>query len=219
MPARAIALLGAECTGKSTLAREVQAALVARGQSCTRIDEHLRQWCAQHGRTPRSDEQPAIAAGHYHAIAQGMAQDADWTLCDTTPLITAVYSDLLFHDTSLYPAALEHQRGYALNLLTGCDLPWVADGIQRDGELQRLRFDQRLRDVLVAHRIPYAVILGHGPMRLRAAMRSIEPLEGAAQPAAATAIPWKWMCERCSDAQCEHRLFRGIVNADGGDAA
>jgi hypothetical protein len=31
-------------------------------------------------------------------------------VADTTPLMTAIYSDMLFDDTSLYPFALEHQR-------------------------------------------------------------------------------------------------------------
>ena len=74
-------------------------------------------------------------------------------LADTTPLMTAVYSDLLFQDTRLYADAARHQQGYALTLLTGLDLPWVADGLQRDGPQVREPVDARLRQALrhVAH--------------------------------------------------------------------
>lgn len=48
-------------------------------------------------------------------------------VADTTALMTAVYSDQVFGDVSLYrDALLEHTR-YRLTLLTGLDLPWMAD--------------------------------------------------------------------------------------------
>jgi hypothetical protein len=56
-----------------------------------------------------------------------------WVVADTTPLMTAVYSHMLFDDDSLYPMALAHQALYDSTLVTGLDLPWVADGLQRDG--------------------------------------------------------------------------------------
>lgn len=211
MATHAIALLGAECTGKSTLAAALQAALTSKGYRTQRVDECLRAWCDQHRRTPQAAEQAAIA--HAQAAAmQAAASDCDLVLCDTTPLITAVYSELLFGDASLYPMALQHQRRYALTLLAGTDLPWVGDGIQRDGAAARLRFDGRLREVLVQHGIAFCTVLGQGQARVQNALRNIDThllrtpaLDAGAQPA------WKWMCERCSDAACEHRLFQGLL--------
>jgi nicotinamide riboside kinase len=73
------------------------------------------------------------------------ALDADVVIADTTPLMTAVYSHLLFDDESLYDFALAHQRIYDATLVTGLDLPWVADGLQRDGPKVREPVDALLR--------------------------------------------------------------------------
>ena len=54
---RIVALLGAECTGKSTLAEAL-----ARRFSAGLVTEYLREWCDTHGRTPHQHEQAHIAA-------------------------------------------------------------------------------------------------------------------------------------------------------------
>jgi HTH-type transcriptional repressor of NAD biosynthesis genes len=210
---QAIALLGAECTGKSTLTTALQHALSERGFRSARVDEVLRSWCDAHQRTPFAQEQACIAQAQLAAIEA--VTDCDFVLCDTTPLITAVYSDLLFGDDSLYADALQHQRRYALTLLCGTDLPWVADGLQRDGEAARLQFDARLREVLTQQRIAFCTVLGVGEARLQSALRNFDA-HVLRQPCAGldTQAPWRWQCERCSDAACEHRLFRKLVQQD-----
>ena len=60
-----IALLGAESTGKTTLAAALGVALAAEGRDAVVVDEYLREFCAREGRTPRRDEQ----AGLFHRLA------------------------------------------------------------------------------------------------------------------------------------------------------
>ncbi len=62
-----VALLGAESTGKTTLAGEIGAALAARGRRVDVVAEALREFCDRTGRTPRRDEQAAIAAAQSRA--------------------------------------------------------------------------------------------------------------------------------------------------------
>ena len=62
MSAFVVALLGAESTGKTTLAAEIGAALAARGIRVEVVAEFLREFCDVHARTPRRDEQTGIAA-------------------------------------------------------------------------------------------------------------------------------------------------------------
>ena len=50
-----IAILGAESTGKTTLARELASALAGAGRRCTVITETLREFCDREGRTPRPE--------------------------------------------------------------------------------------------------------------------------------------------------------------------
>ena len=126
MTARLLCLLGAECTGKTSLAQALAAALPA-----VWVPEYLRLFCVQHGRTPRAEEQSHIAAeqqaAETAALAQAQAQGLAWVVCDTAPLLTAVYSEYVFGDDSLYPLARAAQQRYAMTLLLQPDSPTAHD--------------------------------------------------------------------------------------------
>ena len=171
-----VAVLGAECTGKTTLLRAMAQRLRAQGARVLVVDEVLRSWCDAQGRPPRAQEQAAIMQAQIDAV--DAASDCDYLLCDTTALMTAVYSDLLFGDTSLYPVALAQQRRYQTTLLADIDLPWEADGIQRDGPLARARVDRRLRDILRQHALAAQPVSGQGQARLECAMAALAPVPG-----------------------------------------
>ena len=166
-----VALLGAESTGKTQLARHLTAHFIAQGATATLITEVLREWCDREGRTPRREEQDGIAREQARRADEAPA--VDWLIADTTPLMIAIYSDLLFGDRSLYDFALVHQRSYDITLVTGLDLPWVADGHQRDGPQVREPVDALLRAALAGGGIAYHVIYGHGAERLRHALLAI----------------------------------------------
>ena len=142
-----VALLGAESTGKTTLANSLGAVLAARGAQVRVVAEVLREFCDREGRTPRQDEQAAIAAAQTRRIDDAAAS-AEIVVADTTALMIAVYSDLLFGDRSLYAAAESAQRRCDLTLLTALDLPWQVDGFIRDGAHVREPVDQRVRVAL-----------------------------------------------------------------------
>ena len=169
-----IAILGAECTGKTQLAQA--------------LSEQLR----------RVQAQPT----------------APLLLCDTTPLMTAIYSELLLGDASLYPQALQAQRSFDITLVTALDLPWVGDGIQRDGPDVRNRVDGHLRAVLQRHGIGYSMVYGTGEARAQCALQAIHYALGTPRPKSPRSA-WSWPCEKCSDPDCEHRLFRDLSERDG----
>lgn len=204
--ARLIAIVGAESTGKTWLARELAAHLAAAtGQRSCWVSEHLRDWCDTHGRTPRPDEQAAIAACQSDRVAEA-ARHHDWVVCDTTALMTAVYSDLYFDDPGLYASAWPAHRAAHLTLLAAPDLPWVADGLQRDGPAHRAAVDERLRTVLQAQGQDFAVIVGEGEARTQAALRAVwrclhPPREAPGTPR------WRWVCAHCGDGGCEAALL------------
>ena len=175
MSARAfvVALLGAESTGKTTLAREIGAALAARGSRVEVVPEVLREFCDAQGRTPRRDEQEAIAAAQSARIEAAAAR-AELVVADTTALMIAIYSELVFGDTSLYASALAAQRRIDLTLVTALDLPWRADGLQRDGEHVRAPVDALVCAALARGGIAATTIAGAGAARLAAAMGAID---------------------------------------------
>lgn len=151
---RLVTLLGAECTGKSTLA-----VALARDLGAGLVTEYLREWCDAHGRTPQRQEQAHIAAEQATRI-EAAAVRHELVVCDTTPLITALCSEHYFGDASLTAGALAFQRRCGLTLLCAPDLPWQADGFMRDGPEVRLRFDARLRAALSGHGLPWVDIRG-----------------------------------------------------------
>ena len=210
-PTLRIAIVGAESTGKSTLAHALGAALLGAapdaapdaalgaalgavraavlqatpaaalaqrgGPRVAIVDEWLRTWCEAAGRTPRAGEQRAILR-EQHARIEAAAAGHAIVVADTTALNTAVYSRLLFGDRSLEAEAVERHRSMDATLLTAIDLPWVADGHQRDGPQVREPVDSALRELLARHRLPFAVIGGQGPARLAQALAALRPLLG-----------------------------------------
>ncbi len=175
-PPLIIAILGAESTGKTTLAAALAARLRGLGVSSVAwVPEALREWCAAQGRTPRRDEQAGILQAQSDRIAAAAARHAV-VVCDTTALMTAVYSRLVFGDRSLEAAAVAAHRGVGLSLLTALDLPWVADGLQRDGAQVREPVDDTLRELLLAHALPFAVVSGQAERRVSQALSAVAPL-------------------------------------------
>ena len=198
-----IALLGAESTGKSTLALALCEALACAGHDAVVVPEYLREFCDRRGRTPHRDEQAAIADEQARRIGAAAHQHAV-VIADTTALMIAVYSDQVFGDTALYAAAEAAQAHVDLTLLTALDLPWQADGLQRDGPQVREPVDAKVRAALQRAGVPYSVVFGAGPARLAAAWASVQ--RALAPPAeAAGGGRWHWHCERCGDAACERR--------------
>lgn len=209
MPALKIAILGAECTGKTQLAQALSTQLQANYPDVVWVAEYLREWCEQHGRTPRSAEQAHISQTQMERVLS--AANATLVISDTTPLMTAVYSDVLLGDSSLYAQALLQHSAFGLTLVTALDLPWVADGIQRDGIETRAQVQQRLRAVLVENGIGHSMVYGTGEARTQNALQAIRYAMGEPPPGNA-AKPWRWPCEKCSDPQCEHLLFRDLLD-------
>ena len=216
---RVVALVGAESTGKTALAQALARELGATtGLAVTWVDEWLRAWCDREGRTPRADEQAAIAAEQQRRI-DAAAAGHDLVIADTTPLMTAVYSLLLFDDRSLLPFAVEAHRGYAATLLTAVDLPWEADGLQRDGPHVREPVDRLIRATLAEHGLAWSVVGGTGEARVAHAIDALAPLLRGVAPSGsglftrlaardAASAAWRWVCTECDVPDCEHALRR-----------
>ena len=165
---RLVALLGAECTGKSTLAEALAAHFNA-----GLVTEYLREWCDAHGRTPLQHEQQHIAAEQAARVAAAASRHA-LVFCDTTPFITALCSQHYFQDDTLLAGAIDFQARCDLTLVCAPDLPWQADGIQRDGPAVRAAFDTRLRHALLAAGLPFVDVSGLDDQRLAVAQVAVQ---------------------------------------------
>ena len=169
---RLICLIGAECTGKTTLAQAL-----AQQMGGVWVPEYLRSFTEQNNRTPERTEQASILKEQVRqetaALAQARRQGQTLVFCDTAPLLTAIYSDVVFADTSLYPQAHGLHDRYAVTLLLEPDIPWVADGLQRDGMQWRAKVHARIEKALADWAWPHVRIAGTPEQRLQTAIDGV----------------------------------------------
>jgi hypothetical protein len=187
--------------------------LRAQGHAVSVVDEVLRDWCVRAGRLPRPEEAEAIAR---EQEARVDAAPGDLVIADTTALMVAVYAALLFPEGRFRQFLQASQRRYHLTLLMGLDLPWAADGLHRVGPQVQSPVDALLREQLQQAGVGWRVVYGQGEARTLAALEAV-----------AAVAPWAWsvpipadtsgrwarlraQCEKCGDADCEHRLFTGL---------
>jgi HTH-type transcriptional repressor of NAD biosynthesis genes len=214
-----VAIVGANDTGKTWLTHALAEVIRMRGQAVQTTDSVLRS-SDHETHTPRTDEFLTIAQAQARTQAKALTHTAaGWLIADTTPLMTAVYSHWLWNDESLYPMALAHQAKYDLTLVTGLDWP-VNTSAQRPVDLHaRNSADSLVRQALERHGIAYRVVYGQGQRRLNNALLALG-LPGEDEAArqmrehAQFAINQGrtvWQCNECSDPECEHRLFTGLL--------
>jgi len=167
-----IAVLGAECTGKSQLCHALAQILPG-----LVLAEVLREWVSGAGRTPNPEEQWQVferqQQAERHAILESERTGHRWVLCDSAPLMTAIYSLHYFADDRLLAPALAHHAGYALTLVCADDLPWMPDPGQRDGECVRLAVQARLHEIVRQHYPQAVAVSGLGPQRLKRALEGL----------------------------------------------
>jgi nicotinamide riboside kinase len=171
-PPKLICIIGAESTGKTTLARTLATAF-----DYPWVPEHLRAFCEARGRTPTQHEQALIletqVINERAAELSAQQRRCPYVFCDTAPLLTAIYSDYVFGDQSLYPRARALHSRYVVTLLLAPDIAWVADGMQRDGAHVREPITHLIERELVAMGAPMVRIVGQGEARVQAANQAI----------------------------------------------
>jgi nicotinamide riboside kinase len=127
-----INLIGGEATGKSSLAHVLGVQLEA-----VVVPEALRAFVDVHGRAPRVDEQASIlrdqAEAERAAIAQSQERDRGFVIGDPAPVMTAVYSQLYYDDSSLFRVSMEVSPVSDVVVWCSPDFEWTPDVGQRDG--------------------------------------------------------------------------------------
>ncbi len=124
--------------------------------------------------------------------------------------------------------------GYDLILLMGLEAPGYGPNqgglpaINAQMTQMREAADQSIRTALLQAGVPYQVIYGSEDERLAHALAALEHLlkttdktadkclrqsagSVGAPDSAGTARPWVWVCDKCSDPQCEHRLLSDLL--------
>ena len=165
-----VAILGAESSGKSTLA-----AALARHYDTVWVPEYLREFVETAGRVPVEGEQYPIARTQMERENAAASDASRFLFCDTTPMMTALYSRWYWGRVDAQLAALDQRHDYAYTLVTAPDSPWVADGLQRESESVRQAVHEQVLELLAERGISYLLVSGNLPQRMLQAGRLIDP--------------------------------------------
>ncbi len=167
---RRVCLFGPESTGKTTLA----ARLAARFGTVAAPEYARPLLDGADGRCDAADI-PLIARGQV-AAEDAMARVARRVLfCDTDPLLTCVWSLVLFGEVPPALRTLARERRYDLHLLCDVDAPWVDDG-QRYLKHRRAEFMGHCIAFLEEDARPYVRLSGPWEEREETAARAVGTL-------------------------------------------
>jgi len=170
---RRMAIIGAECTGKTTLAR----ALAEHFQTVW-VPEVARAYLLARGGACTPDDLLIIAreqAGQEEALARKANR---LLICDTDLMTTRLWHERYFGPCPPEIQRLAGERRAHLYLLSAPDVPWVADGL-RDSPHYRQWFHERFQGELSARGLPHSVLTGSLQQRLAAAISHVAPLLNA----------------------------------------
>ncbi len=165
-----VAILGAESSGKSTLA-----AALATHYGTLWVPEYLREFVEVHGRVPEEGDQYGIARTQMEREDAAAVNAARFLFCDTTPLMTGLYSRWYWGRVDAQLALLERRHDYAYTIVTAPDSPWEADGLQRESEQVRQTIHEQLLQMLAERGIPYLLVTGSLPQRMLQTARLLDP--------------------------------------------
>lgn len=197
---RRVAIVGAPGTGKSWLSRALTEVLRARGntvhEGALSVAAPMRQAPLHSGKTWLISDNPPLG-GTVPAAAPAARMSPE-----RMPVHTAL------------PCG-----GHDLTLVMGLDVPSGETGASGLDAQVRARIDTDLRQTLLDAGQDFRVIYGQGLTRLNQALvalglpaqdKATWP-ERASLQFALNAGRTPWSCEKCSDPDCEHRLFSRLL--------
>ncbi len=159
-----VAILGGESSGKTTLARAL-----ARQLATVWVPEYGRQLWEQRGGVLGFGDMLQIGQQQC-AREQVLAQQAyRWLVCDTSPLVTAFYSEALFGavDPGLQQLS---QRPYAVTLVCAPEFDFVQDGTRQDAAFRQRQHAWYLAE-LARRGVAYTLLAGSVGERVARAAR------------------------------------------------
>ncbi len=181
-----VVITGSECTGKTTLASAL-------------ADRFGAPWSKEFAREYVDGKRAPLDASDVDPIARGQLageQGADgeatgrgcrMVVRDTDLYSTVVYSRHYYDACPGWIVEAAHARTGDLYLLLCPDVPWVADGLQRDrpDEEARAQIHGLFRETLAAEGACVVEISGSWPERHEQAVTAIAALTGTVVPPSA----------------------------------
>ena len=157
-----VAIIGAASSGKTTLAQAL-----AERYGAVWVPEYLREFCDVRQCVPVSTDQFHIATTQVAREDALAAQGGRFLFCDTTPLMTAVYSIHYFGGIDEQLESLASSRQYDITLVCKPEFAWIPDGLHHEEQDVSGIIDAILLDELARRGVPYTRISGDLDERLK----------------------------------------------------
>ena len=142
-----VVVIGSECTGKTTLAQALASRFGAPW-----VPEFCRGFQDAKGSPLDASDVEPIARGQNAEADAAERRARDLVVLDTDLVSTVVYARHYYGSCPEWIEAATRRRAGDLYLLLCPDVPWVADGLQRDrpDETERAEMHARFRDALTS---------------------------------------------------------------------
>ncbi|MGC8824196.1 MAG: AAA family ATPase [Bacteroidales bacterium] len=162
-----IAILGPECTGKTTLAAQLAQHFHGRW-----IPEYARGYVAQLNR-----KYDYADVEHIALVQMKQIQEADglapFVFFDTELIITRIWFEVVFgHEPQWLDEAIR-SNPFDLYLLTDTSIPWEPDPVRENGGAMREILFKKYEYQLQKYRFPYHIVTGLHQQRLLNAIQFV----------------------------------------------
>ncbi|MEN0006504.1 MAG: ATP-binding protein [Bacteroidota bacterium] len=167
-----IVLTGPEATGKTSLAKAL-----ADEYATQWVPEYARYYLTHFGPTYQEKDLLTIAKGQLQSERTLISSANRFLFCDTSMVVMKVWSEYKYSRTHPWIEQQLQVHRYDLYFLCYPDLPWAADPLRENANLEeRLELYDLYLDILRKHQLPYEVLKGSGAARLAKAKEVLESL-------------------------------------------
>jgi NadR type nicotinamide-nucleotide adenylyltransferase len=168
-----IVIIGAESTGKSSLAKDLAA-----HYNTVWCPEYAREYLLKNGKNYCYNDLLDIAKGQIDLEGELLSNvQNELYFIDTNMLVMKVWCEVAFDDCHKWILKQIAERKYDYYLLCNIDLPWVADELREYPDLKmRQKLHAMYRDLLIYGDTPWHEISGTLDQRLRSAVKVIDDI-------------------------------------------
>ena len=163
-----IAVVGPECTGKSTISEQL-----AKHYSTVWVPEYAREYCSQLTSECTWEDEINMFKGQLELERTLLPQANDILICDTTFITVKIWCDYVFGKAPEEVLDELRRHPYDLYLLMDIDLPWQDDPL-RDFPEKRPHFMKVWHKELRSLNANYSTISGSDSQRFLNAISTID---------------------------------------------
>ncbi len=165
-----VAIIGPECTGKSTLAE----ALATHYQT-TWVPEYAREYVTSQNYRYNMFDIFRISRQQLELEEEHLFKANNYLICDTNLIVSKIWSNYKFGACPEWIQEQIYKRDYSIQLLMDIDMPWVDDPLREHPDKRAYFFDLYKKELDDLGAV-YEIISGNEEQRLAKAIAAIEKL-------------------------------------------